>query len=169
MVCPSRHQLKGKQLVAQTVLSYEAVGFAIIILVIWTNKILDIPYHVLGAPPTRINWEEALFEPVCVSALGMIVLLTTRKFLRHIKYLEGFLVICAFCKKIRVHDDTWIPIEEFVLDRAEVVFSHPYCPECGTKHFGHYLGAKRESTRELRHQMQNTDPTSSLMSRDRPP
>ena len=136
---PSGHVLKGRFFIQRRLLLYQAVGFLSIIVLIWINEIIDLPHFLLGSPPTKINWREAVLESAGVSALGAIVLVLSRRLLMHIKYLEGFLVVCAFCKKIRVRDGVWVPIEQFVTDHAEVVFSHSYCPECLEEHYGHVL------------------------------
>ena len=50
--------------------------------------------------------------------------------------LQGLLPICATCKKIRIEDGdpedpkAWKTIESFISKKADVSFSHGYCPEC---------------------------------------
>ena len=133
---PFHGKLKSKSFVVRRLLAYEAFGFAAIIAIIWANELFDLPHHVLGAPVTDINWREACLETLCILILAGTVLLLTFRFLKHVKYLEGFLVVCAFCKKIRLDEDTWVPIEQFVREGAEVEFSHSYCPECLQRHYG---------------------------------
>ncbi len=50
-----------------------------------------------------------------------------------VKVLGVFLPICANCKKIRNSDDTWVPIEEYIMEHSEAEFSHGICPECAKK------------------------------------
>ena len=50
--------------------------------------------------------------------------------LAHIDTLSGLLPICARCKNIRDDDGNWALIEEYVMARAEVEFTHSLCPEC---------------------------------------
>ncbi len=51
--------------------------------------------------------------------------------------LSGMLPICARCKKIRSPDGNpadptaWKAIETYIEARADVAFSHGYCPDCG--------------------------------------
>ena len=47
-----------------------------------------------------------------------------------LKVLRGLLPICASCKKIRDDDGDWNEMEDFVAARAEVEFSHGFCPDC---------------------------------------
>jgi len=47
--------------------------------------------------------------------------------------LGAFLPICANCKSIREEDGTWVPIEEYIGDHGDTVFSHGICPACAKK------------------------------------
>ncbi len=53
--------------------------------------------------------------------------------LSEIKTLQGFLPICANCKKIRDDEGYWQQIEEYIQERSEAQFSHSICPECAKK------------------------------------
>jgi len=53
--------------------------------------------------------------------------------------LQGMLPICTNCKKIRItggnpkDPKAWEQIENYIAERADVNFSHGYCPECFEK------------------------------------
>jgi methyl-accepting chemotaxis protein len=57
----------------------------------------------------------------------------------YINNLEGFLPICANCKKIRIegtdpaNHDQWVQIESYISQRTSAKFSHSICPECKKK------------------------------------
>jgi hypothetical protein len=53
--------------------------------------------------------------------------------LAELKVLEGFLPICAYCKKIREDDGTWRQMETYITEHSGAKFSHGLCPECGKK------------------------------------
>jgi hypothetical protein len=61
----------------------------------------------------------------------------TRRALARITYLEGFLRVCSFCKKIHAGDQ-WIPIEEYISDHSAALFSHGLCPQCMKRHYPQY-------------------------------
>ena len=48
----------------------------------------------------------------------------------NIKRLSGLLPICSYCKKIRDGQDYWHQVENYLATRADVTFSHSFCPEC---------------------------------------
>lgn len=58
-----------------------------------------------------------------------------QKALSEVKTLQGFLPICAYCKKIRDDKGYWKQIEAYIRDHSEAEFSHGICPDCVEKHF----------------------------------
>jgi hypothetical protein len=54
----------------------------------------------------------------------------TRELARRVNLLEGILPICSLCKKIRDQHDNWQPVEVYVSNRSEALFSHSLCPDC---------------------------------------
>jgi PAS domain S-box-containing protein len=47
--------------------------------------------------------------------------------------LQGFLPICAYCKRIRDDENYWHAIESYLAARTDAHFSHGICPGCLTK------------------------------------
>lgn len=50
-----------------------------------------------------------------------------------VKILQGFLPICASCKKIRDDKGAWSQMEVYIRDHSEAKFSHGICPDCAMK------------------------------------
>ena len=50
-----------------------------------------------------------------------------------IRILQGFIPICASCKKIRDDKGFWNQIEAYISKHSEAEFSHGICPECQKK------------------------------------
>jgi PAS domain S-box-containing protein len=55
--------------------------------------------------------------------------------LASVKLLNGFLPICAACKKIRDDQGSWHPVESYVRAHSEAEFTHSICPDCIPKFF----------------------------------
>lgn len=72
----------------------------------------------------------------------------TRALAKRVHVLEGILPICSFCKKIRDHNNTWQPLEQFISDRSNAQFTHGFCPECGQRHYGDFLKMGDQPTKE---------------------
>jgi len=128
----------GKDIVKKRIIMYELFGFGVVIILLWIDEFLDIPYYLLGAGKTPINWVECIFETVLVLILCAFITFLSWRFLERIKYLEGFLRLCTFCKRIYV-DNKWVPIDTYIQDHSETKLSHGLCPECMEKHYGDEL------------------------------
>jgi hypothetical protein len=70
-------------------------------------------------------------------AIALLILHLRRQALT-LRVLGGMLPICGFCKRIR-DGDAWEPLEGFISDHSEAQFSHTFCADCGSKHYGEYL------------------------------
>ena len=57
----------------------------------------------------------------------------TLKLKKKVKSLEGFLPICASCKKIRNEKGEYEQIEKYVSEHSDAMFSHGICPDCAQK------------------------------------
>jgi len=60
------------------------------------------------------------------------------------KQLQGLLPICCYCKKIRDDSNYWHQVESYMVQHAQVQFSHSVCPEC-TEQFKEDMGLAGEA------------------------
>jgi len=128
----------SKRTFTMQILFFEGAGFVLVLILLWMNELLDLPYELLGAPATPVNWRESVLESIVVVVLGVGALSWTYRATARIRYLEGFVRICITCKRIHV-DDKWIPIELYITDHSEAVLSHSVCPECKEAHYAKVL------------------------------
>ena len=106
----------------------EVAGFLIIILTCWLTELFDPPF----------SFQQVIIETVAIMLFGCLTINLTWKLIRRMKYLEGYLVICASCKHVRI-DDVWVSIEHILSSRSDLRFSHSICPECAGRLYGDYL------------------------------
>jgi hypothetical protein len=111
------------------VLIAEIGGLIIIILSCWLTEFYDPPF----------SWSQVLIETAAIAIVGSLTLYFTLQLIKRIKYLEGFLVICASCKRIREIDGRWVNFEQIISSKSELQFSHGMCPECAKKLYSEYL------------------------------
>ncbi len=94
----------------------------------------DVQNFVFGDQAT--SWSqrsgEILIEMTVFFAVIVLELCLFRHLIGKIKILEGFLPICANCKKIR-HQDQWEQIESYISKNSLACFSHSLCPDCQKK------------------------------------
>ncbi|MBX7144525.1 MAG: hypothetical protein K1X79_08760 [Oligoflexia bacterium] len=124
--------------VLKSLLLIQGLGFLGLIGFIWADEALDWTNKLFGQPKLPFNFVEAATESTIALVLGIFVMLYTSRLINRIKYLEGFISLCAYCKKVRVKQN-WIPLETFLSNCSEAQFSHGFCPDCMQKHYGAYL------------------------------
>ncbi len=119
----------------------ELSGFGLLLLVQWLDELLDFPHILLGAAPTPVNVQECLIENFVTLCLALLVIGLTRRLIKRIRYLEGFLPVCSFCKRIRV-DGQWLPLDYYVHSHSEASVTHTVCDECAAREYGEVLDKK---------------------------
>jgi len=92
-------------------------------------------------PPMRPLADSVLNAVIRMAVLTMFAVLIDRntRQAREIRALRGLIPVCAFCKKIRVEDQTWQPIEHYITANSEALCTSTFCPECAAKHYGQYF------------------------------
>lgn len=123
-------KMVGKKLFSRRVITCELVAFTLTIALIWLDEFADVPYLLLGAEKTPVNWRESLFETLLIAPMALTIIYYTKMLFSRMRYLEGFLPICSSCKKIRDEQGNWQQIESYIHDRSEARFSHGICPPC---------------------------------------
>lgn len=125
--------ITDKKLIHSVVIWQAAILLIFLALTV-ANEILDFPHLVFGDSATSWNQrggeiaiEMIIFLVVIAPEIGLF-----RKLVRRIRILEGFLPICASCKRIR-HENQWEQIESYITRHSLAQFSHSLCPECHQK------------------------------------
>ena len=96
------------------------------------NEIIDVPHYVFNDAPTsysqrsgEIAIELSIFFTIVVMQIALF-----NKLYKRIRVLEGFIPICASCKKIRNAEDQWEQMEKYITQHSLAQFSHSICPDC---------------------------------------
>ena len=110
------------------ILWYEVGGSLAIIALSWINESTELP-HFTGAVQYVANWRESAVETAIVLLVAIPVMILTRRLVSRLYHLEGFLRICAWCKKLE-HNGEWVPLEEFFERKSQTETSHGMCPAC---------------------------------------
>lgn len=123
----------AKDFLTNRLVAVEIAAFLVVVALIWLDELIDIPFLLFGAEATPVNWRESLFESLLIIPICLLIVYYTKMMFRKLKYLEGFLPICASCKKIRDDEGNWQQMEAYIRDRSEAEFSHGICPQCARK------------------------------------
>ena len=103
-------------------------GFVMLAAASWMLELTDPPF----------NWRQPAMETLLTILVGLLVYQYVRRLLKRVRYLEGFLPVCGFCKRIRLDED-WVTLEEYMHAHSSVQMSHSVCPRCAVERYGHEL------------------------------
>jgi|SRR5450432_832297 len=95
----------------QRILWYESLGFLFLIALSWLNELLSLPHLIFGGG-AHSNWHEAAMESTALLIVWGVVIVFTKRLMRRLFYLDGFLRVCAWCRKIG-HEDEWTTLEDY--------------------------------------------------------
>lgn len=123
-----------------SILWVEAVGFSLLIALCWFTELSRIPYLLFGDAFVP-NLHRALLRTVVIVVVWAWVHVATRRLLKRLHYLEEFLRICSWCRRV-CHDGEWLALEEYFSSRFATTTSHGMCPDCLKKSVQEIAAAK---------------------------
>jgi hypothetical protein len=120
------------------------IGYAIpVLLVAWnrgTAMALALAIVLPTLRPLMFSHGDPGYTPaiLLVNALIRMIFLATLAILasrlaalsEHIHRLENILPICAWCRRIRVGEGMWVPMEAYLICKNRAAVTHGICPEC---------------------------------------
>jgi hypothetical protein len=118
-------QAQGK---SNRILWVEAIAFLMIIALSWLTEAIRIPHLIYGESFVP-NWHRAILRTVVIALIWFWVHLATKKLLKRLHYLEEFLRVCGWCRKVS-HGTEWIEMERYLKSKFATKTSHGMCPDC---------------------------------------
>jgi hypothetical protein len=118
-------QAQGK---SHRILWVEATAFSLIIVLSWLTEAIRIPHLIYGEAFTP-NWHRAIIRTVVIVLIWIWVHLATRQLLKRLHYLEEFLRVCSWCRKVSSGHE-WIDMERYLNSKFATKTSHGMCPDC---------------------------------------
>jgi len=110
------------------ILWVEATAFSLIIFLSWLTEAIRIPHLLYGEAFTP-NYYRALLRTIVIMLIWLWVHLATKQLLRRLHYLEEFLRVCSWCRKV-CHGNEWIEMEKYLKSKFATKTSHGMCPDC---------------------------------------
>jgi hypothetical protein len=110
------------------ILWVEATAFSLIIALSWLTEAIRIPHLLYGESFTP-NWNRAILRTVVIVLIWIWVHLATRQLLKRLHYLEEFLRVCSWCRKVS-YGNEWIEMETYLKSKFATKTSHGMCPDC---------------------------------------
>ena len=111
----------------------QSIGFLLLIVIMWIVEIFHLQAIVFGGPQEFI-WTRAIARTVTVVLIWLPVHFTTRRLLQRLHELEGFLIMCSWCRRVG-HENKWLSVEDYFDSKFDTETSHGICPDCAKKNF----------------------------------
>ena len=111
-----------------SILWIEAGGFSFLILMSWLTEVFRIPHYLFGESFVP-NWHRAILRTIVMLIIWAWVHFLTRRILKRLHYLEEFLRICSWCRRVCDHDQ-WLEMERYFNSKFATRTSHGMCPDC---------------------------------------
>ena len=113
------------------VLWYECVGFGVLLLLSCLNELGKLSW-LFGGDHHGSGLRGAAVESVLILLIWGVVFHFTRRLVAHLHYLEGFLRVCAWCRKVGSNEG-WMRLEEYFSKGFHIATTHGVCPDCMKK------------------------------------
>lgn len=113
----------------ERIVFYQHFGFLSIIAICWLDELLKLPSLIFSGHPFAFVFRRSTLDMLLVLAVWLLVSRSTRRALERIHYLEGFLRVCSWCRRIDYHGD-WMRLEDFMEQGFDTPTTHGICPEC---------------------------------------
>src|SRR6266404_5601869 len=111
------------------VLLYQSVGFLAIIALCMLDELIGLSSLLLGNQPYISDFHQSILKVLLIFGVWLLVAGSTRRVLARMKYLEEFMKVCAWCRRIE-HKGRWMPMEEFFQQGFDTPTSHGICGDC---------------------------------------
>jgi hypothetical protein len=127
-----RHGLSGTSSKAGdgliSVAFWQLMTFFMLILLVWLNELMDLAALWFGVQPSP----PSVFRG-CVMTIGTIVVAVVtvgHTYLQQKRIISGLLTVCSNCRRIRVEDEVWEQLDEYISEHSLALISHGLCPQC---------------------------------------
>jgi hypothetical protein len=122
-----------KQLVYwQKALLWQSLGFLIVVVLTWSDALFDLAHVLLGFQNRAVDLNRTVMVTIVILLLWMFSAYKVYLVVSRLSYLESFLHVCAWCRKIE-YKNQWLSLEAHFTEKTGRTASHGICPECARK------------------------------------
>src|SRR5215469_15406951 len=108
---------------------YQNLGFLGIIVLCFLDDLLQLPSLVFSGHPFAFMYRRSTLDMLLVLAVWFLVTRSTRRILARVQYLERFMRVCAWCRRIHFKGQ-WMPLEQFMQQSFDTPTTHGICTDC---------------------------------------
>ena len=118
-----------KNLPLTRIVLYQNLGFLCILTICYLDDLLKLPTLIFSHHPFAFVYRQSTLDILLVLAVWLLVSRSTRRILDRIQYLERFMRVCAWCRRINFKGE-WMPLEEFMRQGFDTPTTHGICKDC---------------------------------------
>ncbi len=111
------------------VLWVQSAGFLAVIAVCMIDELTGLTALIMGNQPYITDFKSTILKALLILAVWLLVTGSTRRLLERTQYLESFMRVCAWCRRIE-HKGQFMSLEEFFQQVFDTPTSHGICQEC---------------------------------------
>jgi hypothetical protein len=108
---------------------YQSIGFIAVIAVCMLDELVGLSTLLLGDQTYIINFRQSVPKALIIFVVWLLVARSTGRLLAQVRYLEGFMKVCAWCRRVE-HKGEWVEFEKFLRLRLDTSTTHGICQDC---------------------------------------
>jgi len=107
---------------------WQFMAFVMLVLLIWINEVMDLSALWFGTAASEYN----VFRGCVLTAVIIVMAVITvgHTYVQQKQIIRGLLTVCAGCRKIRLDDEMWEQLDQYISDHSLALISHGLCPAC---------------------------------------
>ena len=110
---------------------WQFLTFIMLILIVWVNEVRDMPALLFNTAPQDVNIFRGCVLTAAVLVAAIVAIGNT--YLQQKRVLNSIISVCSNCHKVRVNQNQWKQMEEYISDNSLLTFTHGLCPDCMEK------------------------------------
>ena len=139
---------------------YQNLGFLGIIILFFLDDLLNLPSLIFSDHPFAFIYRRSTLGMLLVLGVWFLVSMSTRRIVERVRYLEKFMRVCAWCRRINYHDE-WMRLEEFIQQGFDTPTTHGICTECFNQQKAAIKQAKQRRENDRKNGMNDRLPPTS--------
>ena len=108
---------------------YQNLGFLGIIVLCFLDDLLKLPTLIFSDHVFDFLYRRTTLEMLLFLAVWFLVSRSTHRIMERISYLEKFMRVCSWCRRINYHGE-WMRLEEFMRQGFDTPTTHGICSDC---------------------------------------
>src|SRR6266705_3315524 len=111
------------------VVLYQNLGFLAIIFLCFLDELIKLPSLIFTGHSMDFLFSQTALDMLLILGVWFLVSTSTRRILERVQYLEKFMRVCAWCRRINYQGE-WMRLEEFMRQGFDTPTTHGICTEC---------------------------------------